>query len=764
MDAARAILTAPQISVAVTDFSLLFPDRHNPGKMLMLERLSLQAEHTGSGGNRMNRAGSKGSRELRELATLSGVQLSYLDILSRRRQTATIGSLLAVLRAFGEPVEKLADAPGALRGRRLAHWREWTEPVCVAPEGKATLTLRLPAVATGRLQFSVTLEDGSEQRWSTEPTDLTVLNSAEIEGEQFRAYQLTIPIVLPPGYHRLTLERSGTQAEVLLLSPPPSGAFLPRGRPGGRTWGVFLPLHALHSERSWGCGDFTDLEALMEWVSQLGGGVVATLPFLAAFLDAPFEPSPYAPVSRLFWNELFLDVTKVPELKDSHAAQSQVSSTAVQEERLALQLVPRVDYRRVMALKRRILEELARTLFSREGPRRTEMEEFIASHPILQDYSRFRAVSERQGAPWHTWESRLREGEVRDSDCEPATQRYHLYVQWLAHQQLHAFATKARRSGPGLYLDLPLGVHPDGYDVWRFREAFASGVSGGSPPDSFFTKGQDWGFPPLHPERIRRQGYRYFIHCLRHHLQYAGILRIDHVMGLHRLFWVPRGMKALEGVYIRYRAEELYAILALESQRHSAMIVGEDLGTVPPAVRPMMARHRVLRTYVAPFEISTRPKRRLRMPVKNSLASLNTHDTPTFAGFWEGLDINDRVLLGLLSPTEAEREHENRRRLRDALLAYLAETGELTDGESDPLAVLRACLRYLAASPARVVSVNLEDLWGERQPQNVPGTTSERPNWLCKAKYMLENFCNDNEILATLGDVNTHRKSKWEKE
>ena len=712
----------------------------------------------------MKGVGSAGTRELHELASLCGVQFSYLDILSRRRRTATLGSLLAVLRALGEPVEKLADVRSALRERRLSHWRDLTEPVCVASRGKAALRLRLPAAATHRLQCSLALEGGEVHEWSSEPADLALLSSADIEGEQFRACMLEIPLSLPTGYHRLTVERPGAQAEVLLLSPPPSGSYLPRGYKGARTWGVFLPLHALHSERSWGCGDFADLQALMDWVGRLGGGVVATLPFLAAFLDPPFEPSPYAPVSRLFWNELFLDVTAIPELKESNTAQTMLSSSAVQTERLALQQAPLVDYRRAMALKRGVLEELARTLFNREGPRRTELEQFVASHPILQDYSCFRAVSERQGACWRTWESRLREGEVQESDYDPEVRRYHLYVQWLAHQQLHAFAIKARRSGPGLYLDLPLGVHPNGYDVWRFREVFASGVSGGSPPDNFFTKGQDWGFPPLHPENIRRQGYRYFIHCLRHHLHYAGILRIDHVMGLHRLFWVPAGKKATEGVYVRYHADELYAILALESQRHSAILIGEDLGTVPPAVRPMMARHRILRSYVAQFEISNYPKPKLNLPARDSLACLNTHDTPTFAGFWAGLDIDDRVSLGLLSPTEAQSEHEIRRRLREALIAYLIDTGELTDGESDPLAVLRACLRCLAASPARVVSVNLEDLWGERQPQNVPGTTSERPNWLRKAKFMVENFCNDDAILATLGDVNTQRKSRRKKE
>lgn len=720
-----------------------------------------QSARTGvSGGYSMNRRGDRGARELRELASLSGVQLSYIDILSRRRRTATVNSLLAVLRALGHPVEKLKDAPVALREYKQADWRELTEPVSVARKGKARLTLRLSSKAASRLHFSLILEDGTKHQWSAEPADLTLLIAEESEGEQFRKCQLEIPVELPPGYHRLTVERAGNQSEVLLLSPPSAGAYLPRGRHAARTWGVFLPLYALHSDRSWGCGDFTDLDALMDWVSQLGGGVVATLPFLAAFLDAPFEPSPYAPVSRLFWNELFLDVTSIPELKQSVAAQDLIGSTAVQDERQALQQAPRVDYRRAMALKRRILEELARALFTSAGERRTELEQFVGSHPILQDYSRFRAVCDRRGTAWPAWQARQREGELRESDYELDTQRYHLYVQWLAHQQLHAFAAKARRHGPGLYLDLPLGVHPDGYDAWRFRDTFADGVSGGAPPDNFFTKGQNWGFHPLHPERIRRQEYHYFIHCLRHHLRYAGILRIDHIMGLHRLFWVPQGRKAIEGVYVRYRAEELYAILALESQRHSALLVGEDLGTVPPAVRPMMARHRILQSYVAQFEISSYPRPRLNLPRRNSLASLNTHDTPTFTGFWEGLDIEDRVSLGLLTPAEAQNEQENRRRLKEVLRSYLTEKEAVTGGETDALAVVRACLRHLAASSARVVSVNLEDLWGEREPQNVPGTTRERPNWIRKGKLSLENFCNDDAILATLRDVHSRRKSK----
>jgi 4-alpha-glucanotransferase len=664
-----------------------------------------------------------------------------------------------VLRALGAPVEEPGDAPGALRARLRERWQQLTEPVVVAAAGRGTVDLRLPAKTSDSLSCHLQLEDGSEHRWTSRLARLRTLRAARVEGQRYRVKQLALPLRLPLGYHRLRLELGKHSAEPLIISPP-AGAYIPEEGPASHTWGVFLPLHAFHSRQSWGSGTFADLEIMMEWVGGLGGGVVATLPFLAAFLDEPCEPSPYSPVSRLFWNEFFLDISGVPELAASPSAQGLLASPAFRQEADSLRAASLVDYRRGMALKRKVLEELARALWVGGSERRAAFENFVATHPILQDYARFRAVGERRRAPWPAWPLPLRDGTVRDGDYDDESWRYHLYVQWLAHQQLHDFAQKARQAGPGLYLDLPLGVHPDGYDVWRNRDIFASGVSGGAPPDSFFTKGQDWGFPPLHPERVRQQGHRYFIACLRHHLRYAGILRIDHVMGLHRLFWVPQGMKAIEGVYVRYPARELYAILALESQRHQALIVGEDLGTVPAYVRPAMARHNAHRSYVVQYELTPDPRRALRPVSRDSLASLNTHDMPTFAGFWKGLDIENRVEMGLLETAAAPGEQSQRKRLKKSLIAFLQRQGWLAGRASKPLKVLHACLGYLGASRSRVVTVNLEDLWGETHPQNVPGTTQERPNWRRKARYGFERFSHDPAVLKPLQRLSTPRQRR----
>jgi 4-alpha-glucanotransferase len=303
-----------------------------------------------------------------------------------------------------------------------------------------------------------------------------------------------------------------------------------------------------------------------------------------------------------------------------------------------------------------------------------------------------------------------------------------------------AVATHSKAAGVQLYLDLPLGVHPDGYDVWRERNAFCLGAAAGAPPDLFFTKGQNWGFPPLHPEAIRTQGYRYVIAYLRHQLQYAGLLRIDHVMGLHRLFCIPQGIEAKDGVYIRYAADELYAIVNLESHRQQTGIIGENLGTVPSYVNRKMARHHLHRMYVLQYALGPDQQQPLQPVPAETVASLNTHDMPTFAAFWDGLDITDRQDLGLLDQTGADEEQRQRETLKAALKQYLESLGWLQDLTGDGSDVYAACLRYLAASPAQTVLVNLEDIWGETNPQNVPGTAAERPNWRRKSRFGFEQF------------------------
>jgi 4-alpha-glucanotransferase len=288
------------------------------------------------------------------------------------------------------------------------------------------------------------------------------------------------------------------------------------------------------------------------------------------------------------------------------------------------------------------------------------------------------------------------------------------------------------------YLDLPLGVHPYGYDTWRERGSFALDVSAGSPPDAFFTKGQNWGFAPLNPYAMRQNHYRYLLEFLRFKMRHTGFLRIDHVMWLHRLYWIPKGQPASEGAYVRYPAEELYAILSLESHRHKTMLVGENLGTVPPEVNECMARHHLRETYVLQYEAG--PKARLRLPPRHSVASLNTHDMPTFEAFVRGLDIDDRFDLGLIKKSDLAGEHRQRRKIVAAVRKALGAKGDL----------LEFALKFLGQSDAEIVLINIEDLWRETLPQNVPSTSSERPNWRRKLRYAIKEIRANPEVQRLL--------------
>ncbi len=515
------------------------------------------------------------------------------------------------------------------------------------------------------------------------------------------------------------------------------------------SWGVFLPLHALRTRDDRGVGSFTGLAELYRWTVGLGGSTVGTLPLLAQFLGEPFEPSPYSPASRLFWNELFVDPAATPEFGRSGAARRLAESAAIPRSRL-------VDYRRAYAAKRPVLEALAAELFGpRADPaRRGAFERFRRTRPHLDDYARFRAFGERTKQAWQEWPGRQRSGRLTPADVDVEPSRFHQYVQFVADEQLAAIG--ATEPGRGLYLDLPLGVNGASFDTWRFRDAFAIGVSGGAPPDTFFTGGQAWGFPPLHPQGMAAGDFAYVRACLRHLMRHAGVMRIDHVMGLHRLYWVPDGLPATEGAYVRYPSGDLYAVLTEEAHRSGTAVVGEDLGTVPRSVRAAMTRHGVLRSHVLQLEALIARGEVLPRPPVASLASLNTHDMFPFAGFWAGLDVDERA-----DNRAAKREWEERRELKGALTEGFRREGLLDRTEraataSAPSAA-DAAHRRLARSRARMVVVNLEDTWGETEPQNRPGTSRERPNWRRRAARTFESFRSDPAILGRLEEVDRLR-------
>jgi len=701
--------------------------------------------------------------ELHRLARLYDVQTSYSDLGGREIEAGT-ESLLAVLRGLGAPVERIEDAGEALRQREHEAWRWRLEPVIVAWEGAMpSLELRLPVdEAKGAIEVAIEFEGGGVQSRVIQAEAAEVSRHHRIGPAEFVALRLSLEAELPWGYHRLTLRASGHELTSMVISAPRRAYAVPdqdsrpstgSGRTGtraeGRRWGVFLPLYALYSRRSWGLGDFTDLGTLVEWAAGEKAHFVATLPLLASFLEVPFEPSPYVPVSRLFWNEIFIDPEAAVTSLEGQVTQDDVVPAATVEAARRLNAREPVPFREAMTLKRRVLEQLTRLYF--QGPAANEAGRSLrAMRPALQDYAAFRAAVERQSPSWRAWPERQRRGSLLPSDYDSETADYYAFAQATAGEQMAALARRTRERGLRLYVDLPVGVHPDGYDAWRHQDLFVEGMSVGAPPDLLAPEGQNWGFQPLKPESLRTSGYEYMRAYLRHHLSAAGILRIDHAIGLHRLFWIPEGASSRDGVFVRQRPEELYAILSLESHRHAAVLVGENLGLVPPEVNRGLEEHGVAGMYVQQFEFTGRARQPVQAPKRESIASFGTHDLPPFAAYWNDVDLEERQRMGLMDAETVERVALERERDREALASHLRERGLLDDGATTS-EVYRASTRLLAESEAAWAMVNLEDTWGETRSQNVPGTMAEQhPNWTQRARYAIEQFGSLGDITKTM--------------
>jgi len=664
---------------------------------------------------------------LAALAAELGIVMRYTDIYGAERSPPQ-EAILAVLRSLGAPVERVGDCEEVLRARAGA---TRGNPVAVAWNGEITHVAAPDPGCDGPVRLRIRLEDGTERQ-------------SEVRGEPGPRRGLTRYAVagpLPIGIHDVEVEAAGRLSTTRVLSAPRI-AWLP---PRPRSWGLFLPLHGYGPEGTPLPATYADLKGVLDWVGRTGGSYVATLPLLPTFLDRPYEPSPYAPLSRLFLNELFVDPA---------AAAARVGDPTPMRLEPPDRSVFTIDYRLAWQRLRALLDPTADRFFGGGGARAPQFQRFLLNQPAAQDYARFRAAAAREGRPWREWPARMAAGRLQRGDYDPADYRFHLFAAWCAEEQMAAATSED--AAARLYLDLPLGVHPDGYDTWRLRHLFADGVTAGAPPDTFFERGQNWGFPPLRPDAMRADGYRYVVECLRLQLRFAGALRLDHVMALERIFWVPAGFDASDGVYVRYPREELAALLTLESHRHGTMIVGEDLGTVTPSIRRTMEEHAIQRMFVVQFEVDPDRSPPLSTPGPDAVASLNTHDLPTFAAWLPGTDLEERVWLGHLDRDAAEVMRGQRQRTVRSLCRSLG----LAEDPPAPQATLEAVLERLAGGPARLVMVNAEDAWLETRQQNVPGTTTERSNWQSRTPFAAFSLATDPQLADLLELVNRGRADR----
>jgi 4-alpha-glucanotransferase len=544
--------------------------------------------------------------------------------------------------------------------------------------------------------------------WFPETTLGRPVSSAHLVTEQadevpvqINERQISIDRQLPLGYHHLHLP--GAPGSTMVIAAPTAAPDAPR-----RALGLMAPVYSIRTEHDdTGVGNIGLLGQLADTALVTGATVIGTLPLVATFAD---QPSPYAPASRRAWNELFVDLAAAPGWQGEIAEYTGDPLW--------------VDYD---VAAPRIREAIAGYAVAamRQPHLRTRIDEFAAANDDAAPYARFRATCDRHGRNWRAWPA--------DATGHPDREAYHLVGQWLATEQLRDLSNRLSSRGQYLYLDLPIGCHPDGYDIWDQQHLFAP-ASVGAPPDSLFLGGQEWGLPATIPARAREAHHVGFIKAVRHQLSVAGLLRVDHVMGLHRAWWVPHGLSATDGAYVLQPTEEMFAILCLEAHRAGAAVCGENLGTVPEAVTVALERHRLLGMKVAVDSLSD--------PTDQELIALATHDTPPFAAWWEKQDIDDGEDLGVYTDGRGDQA----RRDRDDTLDYLQDLLQ-TDGLDD---TRNAILEWMARSDASVAIVNVDDLWGEERRQNVPGTDTERPNWRARHAMTVEQLTTDTGILSRL--------------
>lgn len=692
-------------------------------------------------------------KPLRRLASAWGLQIGYYDIQRVWREPSQ-EAILSVLRALGAGLERMEDVPSALKAAQESLWRSPLEPgIPCLEEEPVRIRVRPPkSPRSGSLVFEVHEEEGTLKRIELPYEALSPIRAGQTPYAT-PLYAITLPLRLSAGYHRLRLKLDDQEFSSHLFCSP-KRAFV---HESWQELGLFLPLHALHSKKSMGLGDFGDLERFVQFARDLGASLVGMLPLVSSFVEGPlFNPSPYSPVSRQFVNPVFIDIHQIPGLNANKEAMGRLQDPAFLASVQALNQEHLVDYKRVMELKRSILEPLAEVYFHRGDF--AGLEAFLREYPKAKEFALFMAAVEALKLGFRQWPERMKSGGLLPGDVPPKAFRYHLFSQWQACCQLKTLCKQTKAKKGAIYLDLPVGVNPDGFDAWAYQGCFIEGLSIGAPPDTFFTLGQNWGFLPPHPRKTREAGHRDFIETIRINLGLAGVLRLDHVMGLHRLFVIPSGFEAKDGMYLRYPYEELYSILAIESHRAKSMLVGEDLGTVPGYIRKAMERRGLQRMYCLLTEIRPDSEQALPDPGENALASLGTHDMPTFASFLEALDIQERIKLGYLSKEKEAEEFESRQRIVHSLKGFLKAKG-LFQGE-DLEALLFASLKFLSLSQSRIMLINLEDLWLERASQNMPGTGEERPNWRRKAALGLEQIESDPKVLELFKALADLRKKE----
>ncbi|MFT5812658.1 MAG: 4-alpha-glucanotransferase [Psychroserpens sp.] len=658
-------------------------------------------------------------------------------------------------------------------------------------EQQHAIKVSLPKIGKLLLHWKVTPEVGSEIGneiiGSINVGDMPVTAETTIAKKQYCQYLLILPTV-KQGYYQLTISFGEAQASCPLIYAPKT-CYSPQTASFNKVWGYTAQLYSLRSKSNWGMGDFTDLGKLVEKSAQQQASTIGLNPLHPLYQQNPAHRSPYSPSSRCFLNPLYIDVSKIPNYEFCVLAQETVNNTAFQQNIANAKASKLVDYTAVAKLKFEITELLFEDFYLNQNNANkkdcynkmsAEFDHFkqINGHDLKRFatfdtlYEHFNLVDENIYG-WPDWPKNFQDPNSEDVHKFKLSHakriEYFCFVQWIAHKQLSAVAQQTidKDMAIGLYLDLAVGCDGSGFDVWSDKEVYVSGASIGAPPDGMNPLGQNWGLTPINPVALKKQGYQPLVKALRSSMQYAGALRIDHILGLMRQYWVAPGMEADEGIYISFPWDDILRVIALESRRNHCVVIGEDLGNVPEGFSETIQNAGLLSFKVLFFERweSGLFKRPDNFPTQ-SIVTVATHDTPTLAGWWQGRDLQWRQQLNLYPNDEAGHADRNARASeRKNLIAALNDLQVIDMSKAPQLApalmnteLSIGVQKYLAASPSHIQLIPLEDALEIPEQVNIPGTIDQHPNWLQKLPVSLEDFSQTPSVMAIAQAMNIARK------
>ncbi|CAM3661171.1 4-alpha-glucanotransferase [Parendozoicomonas haliclonae] len=723
------------------------------------------------------------------LGELCGMPCSYLDWAG---EPVTIETEFKVplLSAMGFDMSSDLTVAAAIKAAHALKWQTLLKPVTVVHQQK-TLALELRFESAKRpdaLELTITLENGDIVTHQADLTLAAVKDTGTVEGHEYILVEVCVPEYLPLGYHALTVSGKGISAESTLIVAP-EVCFEPESmRQGKKIWGSGVQLYSVRSERNWGMGDMTDLGTLAQGLGSQGADFVGLNPIHALYPSNPLHCSPYSPSSRLFDNITYLDPEQVAEFAESAEAKAILAKPENQQLLAELRATEFVEYDRVVPLKMQVLEALYATFsglhLGKGTARETSYKTFCAERGTkLDQFALFEALFEHfrkndiNSWGWRCWpeEYHSPDSKAVQSFAKKHQKRlgFFKYLQWLMDLQMRVAQQQAKEAGMlvGVYRDLAVGVDSNGADVWADPDLYVLDASTGAPPDGLGPLGQDWGLPPFNPVTLQEKRYQPFIEMIRSNMRNCGALRIDHAMGLFRLWWCPNGdvenKGAKYGCYVHYPLQDLIGIIKLESQRQQCLVFGEDLGTVPQEITDSLPPARFYSSVMAVFEQEDDLYVMPEEFKEKALAVIVCHDTPTLRGWWEEKDIDYAFSLGFFSEERTAVERDKREISRKAVINTLAKMGELPHG-IDPHAehspaysreLMERFSYYLVLSRSQIAALQLEDCMMIDTPVNIPGTSSEYPNWKRRLTVSLEQFFEIEENLRFFQNLNGCRKA-----